>query len=93
MFSTYQLNDRLTVGGGFNFKYKTDYPSEYSYVTAALRQSSYTVVDLMARYAIDKHFTVGLNAGNIFDKVYRVNDRGSYYGAPRNVTLSLQATF
>ncbi|THF62053.1 TonB-dependent siderophore receptor [Pseudothauera rhizosphaerae] len=101
-FTSYRFTDKLTLGGGMNFKYKTELSSNDSMAWTGeqgriwadkLSHGSYAVVDLMARYAIDKHFTVGLNAGNIFDREYRVNNRGSYYGTPRNVTVSLLAKF
>lgn len=100
LFSSYQLTNKLLVGGSFNFKYKTPYtdPSQGSaenirLLMKHLSQSSYSVVDLTARYKVSDNMTLGVNAGNVFDRVYKVNNRGSFYGTPRNFAASLTATF
>ncbi|KAB2964708.1 TonB-dependent siderophore receptor [Zoogloea sp.] len=63
-----------------------------------LRQSAYTLVDLMARYEIDKHLSVGANLRNLTDEKYLASLYwGSYgqgyYGAPRNASVSLNWTY
>jgi len=57
-----------------------------------IRQDAYTVVNLMSRYAVDRHLSVSLNVDNLFDKKYYDNVgfyNGVFWGDPRTVTLSL----
>lgn len=87
LFTTYRLPgalDRLTVGGGVNWQSKSGYTLETS------RQDAYSVVNLLARYAIDDHLTASLNLNNAFDKTY-YSSTSSYgtYGAPRNLMATL----
>lgn len=90
LFSTYDLTDKLTLGGGIRWKSPT---------IAVMKsidnyeQPSYAVVDLMARYRFNQHTTLGLNVGNLFDKTYMANERASYFGSPRSVTASLNMQF
>ncbi|UFH51673.1 TonB-dependent siderophore receptor [Pseudomonas sp. KNUC1026] len=61
--------------------------------TAYIHQSAYALVDLMADYDIDSHWSAGLNFNNITDRKYLLslydNANTASYGAPRNVTASL----
>jgi outer membrane receptor for ferric coprogen and ferric-rhodotorulic acid len=68
-----------------------------SLVTARtdIRQQAYTVVNLMSRYAFERHLSASLNVNNLFDKKYYDNVgfyNGVYWGDPRTVTLSLDWT-
>jgi outer membrane receptor for ferric coprogen and ferric-rhodotorulic acid len=59
-------------------------------------QPAYTLVDLSARYAIDRHWSLQLNVNNVFDKTYRTASAwwaGSLYGEPRNVKLTAKYQF
>jgi outer membrane receptor for ferric coprogen and ferric-rhodotorulic acid len=59
-------------------------------------QPAYSVVDLSARYAIDRHWSLQLNVNNVFDKKYRTASAwwdGSLYGEPRNVKLTAKYQF
>ena len=65
---------------------------------SVLRQEAYTLVDLMARYEIDKHLSVSANLRNLTDEKYLASLYwGSYgqgyYGAPRNASVSLTWTY
>jgi iron complex outermembrane receptor protein/outer membrane receptor for ferric coprogen and ferric-rhodotorulic acid len=55
------------------------------------------VLDLRASYRINRQWTAALNIGNVTDKVYWAavggTRNGSYYGMPRNATLTLRGTF
>jgi outer-membrane receptor for ferric coprogen and ferric-rhodotorulic acid len=54
------------------------------------------VVDLSARYAIDRHWSLQLNVNNVFDKTYRTSSAwwdGALYGEPRNVLLTARYQF
>ncbi len=59
--------------------------------TGAPPQPSYAVVGLMARYEMDKHWSMSVNLNNLFDKTY-MPGLGSYgtgvYGDPRNVPVT-----
>lgn len=59
-------------------------------------QASYAVVDMMASYPINKNLVAQLNVTNLFDRHYYRN-LGFYdsilWGEPRNVKLTLRATF
>ncbi|MGY0830412.1 TonB-dependent siderophore receptor [Azospirillum argentinense] len=93
LFTTYRLPgawDRVTVGG--NVKWEGDVYTG----TGARRydRDGYAVVDLMTRYQITDKVSATLNLNNLFDKKYlsSVQNYG-YYGEPRNVLLSLRATW
>ena len=51
----------------------------------------------MARYRINSHWDVQLNANNLFDRTYytRLGGLNTYntYGDPRNFQLTLRAQF
>ena len=93
LFSTYRLPgawNRLTVGG--NVKWEGDVYTG----TGAERydRDGYAVVDLMARYEITDKVSATLNVNNVLDKKYMSSiDVSGYYGEPRNVLLSLRATW
>lgn len=68
--------------------------------TATLRQNAYWLMDLMARYQVDPHWSVAVNVNNAFDKRYfsgvtNFNSQGLFYtwGAPRSVNLSARYDF
>lgn len=92
----------LTVGGAVNWQSDIfraarrpvgrDANGELITERANIRQDAYTVVNLMSRYAFDRHLSASLNVDNLFDKKYYENVgfyNGNYWGAPRTVTLSL----
>jgi outer membrane receptor for ferric coprogen and ferric-rhodotorulic acid len=59
-------------------------------------QPAHAVVDLAARYAIDRHWSLQLNVNNVFDKHYRTSSAwwdGALYGEPRSVTLAARYQF
>ena len=67
---------------------------------ATLRQDAYWLFDLMARYEINRQFSVTANVNNVFDKHYyagvtNFTSQGLFYtwGAPRSVNVSLRYTF
>lgn len=72
-------------------------PPTFSTTPAAhIPQPSYAVVGLMASYRINKNLEAQLNVNNLFDKHY-YRSMGFYdavlWGEPRNVRLSLRASF
>ncbi|WAH56996.1 TonB-dependent siderophore receptor [Pseudomonas silvicola] len=61
-----------------------------------LRQNAYGLVDVMASYDIDKHWSTSLNLDNVTNRKYLMSlySGGSgFYGASRNVTASLSYNF
>ncbi|MDQ2101521.1 TonB-dependent siderophore receptor [Azospirillum isscasi] len=93
LFTTYRLPgawDRVTVGG--NVKWEGDIHNG----TGARRfdRDGYAVVDLMTRYQITDKVSATLNLNNLFDEKYLTSIQNyGFYGEPRNVLLSLRATW
>lgn len=62
-------------------------------------QGGYAVVGLMARYRINKQAEFGLTVNNLFDQRYydaigpSLTTLGNFYGAPRNILVSLKYDF
>ncbi len=58
-----------------------------------VRQSAYALVDLMASYDFDDHWSTALNMNNVTDRKYLLSlyqsAGSSNYGAPRNLTASV----
>ncbi len=91
--SSYRLGSLapgLTLGAATRWQSKTS--------ASVLQQPSFWVVDLMARYQINRQLTIGVNVNNLFDKAYfaglRNVGRLMYtWGAPRSVHLNLRYAF
>lgn len=57
-------------------------------------QSSYTVLDLMARYRLSPRVSAQLNLNNVFDETYFTSVQPSgWYGEPRNVALTVRLAY
>lgn len=84
----------LTVGASTRWQSKTSVSDSHN----SLGQKSYAVLDLMARYQVDKHLSFSLNVNNALDKQYfsGVSNLGGLYytwGAPRGVSLGARYDF
>lgn len=100
LFSTYRLGgvlDKLTVGSGATWRSgvsRSDVAMPGGFTD--LEQGGYTLVSLMSRYALNDHLSVSAHVDNLFDKRY-YEQIGFYsqgwYGEPRNLRLSVRATF
>ncbi|WP_373744995.1 TonB-dependent receptor domain-containing protein, partial [Achromobacter insuavis] len=93
LFTTYRVK-RLTMGAGVRWQSRTQsawipMDLERRKQDYLMRQDAYYVVDLMARYQIDRHFSVQLNVNNVFDKVYYQHERSFNSAPPRNALLTL----
>jgi len=101
LFSSWQLSGdwhRLTLGGGLNWE-ASNYTLTTNPATGAeekLKQSSFYLLNLMARYDFTPQLSAQLNVENLLDEVY-YDQIGFYdqyaWGAPRNVRLQLNYTF
>jgi outer membrane receptor for ferric coprogen and ferric-rhodotorulic acid len=106
IFTTYDLPGvltGLTVGGGVNFRSKA-YSNGTNPVLSTptgpapfrFQQDGYTLVSLMARYAVTEALQVQANVENLFDKTY-YSQMGFFsqyrYGAPRNFTIGASYRF
>ncbi|MFZ2996699.1 TonB-dependent siderophore receptor [Sphingobium sp.] len=101
LFTTYDLSSALTgltVGGGVNYRSKA-YSDGSNPVTGApfrFQQDGYTLVSLMARYAVSEQLQLQANVENLLDKTYysQIGFYSQYrYGAPRNFTISANYRF
>lgn len=84
-----------TLGAGIRLQSRT-YTSVGNVTT---RQGGYALFDALVAYRINSTLSLQLNANNLFDKVYYAKFSpnstyfNNYYGDPRNLTLTLRATF
>lgn len=95
LFTSYRIagiGRGLTVGGGLRWQSQI-YLDNQGAARARFTQPAYTVVDLMARYAVTDTVAVTANLGNLFDKVYYNTVGNSYYGTPRNLRVGVDVRF
>ena len=93
-FTTYQLPgplENLTIGANWRWQSRTSAdgigPNGEDFT-----QDPFSVVDVMARYRINDHFSAQLNLNNIFDQKYYTDiSFNGYYGEPFNAMLTLKA--
>lgn len=93
---TWQALDALKLGASLRWQssiYRDDTTAAGTPVRT--RQDGYALLDLMARYEFDKHWSTTLNLANVTDEKYFTSLywAQSYYGAPRSVSLSLDWKF
>lgn len=105
LFSSYQLPRAAaawTIGGGVRWQSETysttllsrvNSPEAAERALANARQKAYAVVDLMARYQINRHAELSLNVDNLFNKAYRTQPDRMSYGALRSVSGTLRYRF
>lgn len=101
LFSTWQLPGdwkALTVGGGVNWEarsYTVD-PNAPAGSGGQIEQPAYALLNLMARYDIDRQWSAQLNLNNALDKRH-FGMFAAYgaitYAAPRSAALSLKYRF
>ncbi|MBK5005490.1 TonB-dependent siderophore receptor [Pseudomonas sp. S32] len=96
LFTHYRLPgalDAWTIGGGVQAQ--SDIYARSGQAKAT--QAGYAVYNAMLKYDIDRNYSVQLNANNLFDKAYyrQINTTatGYYWGEPRNVAVTLRASF
>lgn len=96
LYANWRLPDdwsAWTIGGGLNGQ--SDTYSSSGGIRA--EQGGYTTFSALVKYRANDKLTIQLNANNLFDKVYykKIGPSGLayYYGDPRNVLLTLRATY
>ncbi|WP_253190338.1 TonB-dependent siderophore receptor [Sphingomonas sp. LM7] len=97
LFTTYTI-DRLTFGGGVNYRSEafTNGANPVTGTAFRFEQDGFTLVNLMARYALTQNVQLQANVENLFDETY-YSQMGTFsqyrYGAPRNFTVSATYRF
>ncbi|MCA1326883.1 TonB-dependent siderophore receptor [Herbaspirillum sp. alder98] len=86
--SVYRLPqlEQLKLGASFNYQGQTRYDDSQQ-----IYQGGYWLLNLMARYDIDKNLSVSANLNNVFNKKYlaSVYWNQAYYAAPINGSVSI----
>lgn len=86
---------KLKVGASVNWQDDIHVDIDLAGVgTVRYKQGSYAVVNLMANYEINPHWSAALNVNNLTDKKYLAsmmwaNSGQGYYAAPRNAMATL----
>lgn len=96
LFTSYrlaQVGRGLTVGGGVAYLSEAYTDGLGVNWDQRFTQPAYAVVDLMARYPFSDKLSASVNLGNAFNKTYYTSTSSTYYGAPRNVNLTVKYQF
>jgi len=95
LFTSYQIPalNNLKVGGGVRWQGDTYYRDAGPNGETS-KQGSFTIVDLMAQYALNSEISLALNFNNVFDERYytAIGTRG-WYGTPRHITATMKYDF
>lgn len=97
------LSDKLTLGTSISYNSATTSTpmpgrplGNGKFDNSPIRQSGYMLTNVMARYDLNKNFSVSAHINNLFDKTY-YRQFGFYdgliYGEPRSFMLNLRAKF
>lgn len=89
---TWQALDKLKLGATLAWQsaiHRDDVAANGTSVHT--RQPAYALLDLMARYDFDRHWSAALNIDNVTDEKYLTSLywSQSFYGAPRSVSVSV----
>jgi outer membrane receptor for ferric coprogen and ferric-rhodotorulic acid len=89
LHTSYRLSGALsglTIGGGVSWQTAVG--------SGSITQGSYALVNLMARYDINRHLSASININNLLDRKY-FSYAGNYsnYGAPRSVMVGMKYKF
>ena len=92
--ATYQIPqfEKLRIGASVNWQGKTSYTQTPTITTV---QQGYALLNLMARYDINKHINISANLNNVTNKKYisSLYWAQSYYGAPINGSAAINWTY
>jgi outer membrane receptor for ferric coprogen and ferric-rhodotorulic acid len=102
LFTKYKMQGALqglSVGGGLNWEgsQPARAPNPLG-VEEKVGQGAYGLVDVMAKYDFDEHWSLQANIYNVFDKQYASRNTawwgGAYtYGEPRKLLVSMDYSF
>jgi len=95
LFTSYKLagvGQGLTVGGGLRWQNRI-WSDNQGPAGVRVTQDGYTVVDLMARYPLNKQVTLTANLYNATDEKYYTTTSSAYYGEPRHLRLAMDLRF
>lgn len=97
LWSTYKLPFGLTVGGGVRYVDTQARSTNTAAVAFVPQVPSYTVLDAMLGYEVNKNFSLQLNVFNLTDKFYiaRINNAGNRatIGTPRAAVATATLKF
>jgi len=99
LWTTYILPFGLTVGGGVQYSESVSRSTSNAVSINSptlVNAPSYTLLNLMAEYAVTKNLSLRLNVNNVADEEYiRINNNGGRYypGAQRSWQLAAVAKF
>lgn len=97
LWSTYKLPFGLTVGGGVRYVDTQARSTNTAAVAFVPEIPSYTVLDAMLGYEVNKNFSLQLNVFNLTDKFYiaRINNAGNRatIGTPRSAVMTATLKF
>ncbi|WP_326539246.1 catecholate siderophore receptor Fiu [Pseudorhodoferax sp.] len=97
LWSTYKLPFGLTVGGGARYVDTQARSTNTAAVAFVPEIPSYTVLDAMLGYEVNKNFSLQLNVFNLTDKFYiaRINNAGNRatVGTPRSAVVTAKLQF
>ena len=89
--------EKWRIGGAVRAQSKTSTQSLTSAEGYVVKQSPFTVVDLVAGYKVNRQLDIQFNVNNLFDKRYfesmQGNNGGNYYGTPRSFLLTTRYQF
>lgn len=91
LWSTYAVNDKLTLGGGAQFTGKRSLNA-----AGTVAMPNQVRVDLMASYKVSDTATIRFNANNVFDEQLYSGNRGNGWAnvePGRNFAISLNTSF
>ena len=90
--------EKLTLGGGVNWQddHYSATENPLSDKPERLEQDAYALVNIMARYDINRQLSAQLNIKNLLDETYY--DQIDFYhrvsfGEPRNINLNIKYQF
>lgn len=97
LWTTYKLPFGLTVGGGARYVDTQARSTNTAAVAFVPEIPSYTVLDAMLGYEVNKNLSLQLNVFNLTDKFYiaRINNAGNRatVGTPRSAVLTAKLQF
>lgn len=87
------MDGRLSLGGGVIAQSKAQAVAG----AVVMEQGAYAVVNARAAYRLSPRTELSLNVNNLFDKTYFTTLGGTswnnWYGEPRNVLVTLRASY